>query len=588
MVRQQICRFLFLTAFCIYPNCDALALQRHQQSVALYENKLSTDSPKAEAGKSGDVLFVEDLRPSAIIGNQFPLNTTENYAKSVSSALLTTRLTNHFVQFGNVRKLSVLGVEDYHQCRQKRRRRPYAFVTFEEKESATLAIRDHEECKATSSRDGGTANQALFRRISYSSVPDTWRRKPVKPQDKIGDLSASIIDGFQSGTLKADIVLQVNKSHLHRVMDYVNKGLSMAHVATVTGYVEKTCSRTTSLIFIKIDSEKASVSSFVEESLAQDPFIYKGLNKVYAIDDSSMCLSEQEVCLEACGLLRELQLQNGSAPISVKVQTFPPQIQSQIVETMEHHQRQEDPSNRFEMAPSKHSHLLSVVRIDRIEGESMFLWSLKPTWDANIEDIQSSSLLGDTDVVSRAYFKLKEAIERSQSTVKKFQTMHHELKGSDEKSMVAIDCGAAPGGWTKYLALDFGCTTTYSVDPGRLDPTVEKLEGVVHVPLKALEAIEDFSKQGNICADIWVSDMCLHDMNGQIDIFKQAIEAGVVRRSALFCLTLKCTTGFSKGSYDKQVELASQNLEGIASDITTLHLFSNRKGERTIVGLVGN
>jgi 23S rRNA C2498 (ribose-2'-O)-methylase RlmM len=99
--------------------------------------------------------------------------------------------------------------------------------------------------------------------------------------------------------------------------------------------------------------------------------------------------------------------------------------------------------------------------------------------------------------------------------------------------LTAIDCGASPGGWTKFLSLDFDCETVYSVDPGQLDPSVAKLPGVVHLPIKAETAIQQFAEQG-VRLDIWVSDMCLHDMNQQIDSLKDAIGAGIVRKNALF------------------------------------------------------
>jgi 23S rRNA C2498 (ribose-2'-O)-methylase RlmM len=48
--------------------------------------------------------------------------------------------------------------------------------------------------------------------------------------------------------------------------------------------------------------------------------------------------------------------------------------------------------------------------------------------------------------VCRAFYKLQEAVQ---------------IAGVDErfvfKGAMAIDAGAAPGGWTKYLALDRGC-----------------------------------------------------------------------------------------------------------------------------------
>ncbi|CAN0568477.1 unnamed protein product, partial [Ectocarpus sp. 12 AP-2014] len=48
-----------------------------------------------------------------------------------------------------------------------------------------------------------------------------------------------------------------------------------------------------------------------------------------------------------------------------------------------------------------------------------------------------------------------------------------------------IDIGAAPGGWTSFLASK--CRRVLSVDPAELDPAVLALPNVVHVQ-KPIEA----------------------------------------------------------------------------------------------------
>ena len=87
-----------------------------------------------------------------------------------------------------------------------------------------------------------------------------------------------------------------------------------------------------------------------------------------------------------------------------------------------------------------------------------------------------------------------------------------------------------------------------------------------------------------VAIDVWVSDMCLHAMSDQVDWLLKARDAGILSPMAMFVLTLKCNIGHSAAAYDKQVEKEVERLDGIASDIETLHLFSNRSGERTIIG----
>ena len=177
--------------------------------------------------------------------------------------------------------------------------------------------------------------------------------------------------------------------------------------------------------------------------------------------------------------------------------------------------------------------------------------------------------------VSRAYYKLQEALTRYNGGA---FSVGDRLTGS-----VALDCGAAPGGWSKYLIDEMKCSKVFSVDPGALDSTVEALEGVEHMRSTIENAIPMLAEK-KTTIDLWVSDMCLHAMSDQVDWLLKARDAGILSAKAMFVLTLKCNIGHSASAYDKQVEKEVARLEGIATDIQTLHLFSNRSGERTIIG----
>ena len=80
--------------------------------------------------------------------------------------------------------------------------------------------------------------------------------------------------------------------------------------------------------------------------------------------------------------------------------------------------------------------------------------------------------------------------------------------------------------------------------------------------------------------------MCLHDIEAQVDFLLLAKEEGIL--NAFFVLTLKCNTGFSKDYFDKQAEkvLESMNSRVKTNGTVMYHLFSNRSGERTIMGFL--
>lgn len=90
------------------------------------------------------------------------------------------------------------------------------------------------------------------------------------------------------------------------------------------------------------------------------------------------------------------------------------------------------------------------------------------------------------DRLNRAQYKLMEALER----------FDLKLEGK-----IALDIGAAPGGWSKLL-VDYGYKV-FAVDPAKLDESLEKNPNIVHIKKK----IEDVSFEKE------KFDIILNDMN---------------------------------------------------------------------------
>ena len=94
-------------------------------------------------------------------------------------------------------------------------------------------------------------------------------------------------------------------------------------------------------------------------------------------------------------------------------------------------------------------------------------------------------------------------------------------------------------------------------------------------------------KEKNTKIKVFVSDMCLHEMADQLEFLLLAKDVGILEENAFFTLTLKCNSGFSKASFDRQVEKVLETLASKAETrmVSTYHLFSNRSGERTVLGV---
>eukprot|EP00536_Pseudo-nitzschia_multiseries_P012969 jgi/Psemu1/327037/estExt_fgenesh1_pg.C_5270002 len=84
--------------------------------------------------------------------------------------------------------------------------------------------------------------------------------------------------------------------------------------------------------------------------------------------------------------------------------------------------------------------------------------------------------------------------------------------------------------------------------------------------------------------DVWVSDMCVKDVRGQIDALLAARDACVVGPGTFFVLTLKCVVGYSAKAFEYQTNEQVARLSGISRDVQVVHLFSNRSSERTVIG----
>jgi 23S rRNA U2552 (ribose-2'-O)-methylase RlmE/FtsJ len=214
---------------------------------------------------------------------------------------------------------------------------------------------------------------------------------------------------------------------------------------------------------------------------------------------------------------------------------------------------------------------------------------------ANNDDKDDEKDNEDEDDICRAYWKLQEAWERYKYELP--QAGGTSISSSGMRMLTALDCGAAPGGWTQYLAQHVHCSKIYSIDPGELSPVVLALPQVEHLTMtiqKALPYLQEKNNSSttsttgakNSMIDIYVSDMCVKDMEQQVDHLLQAATLGVVTSGCFFVLTLKCISGHSKKTFDllvaKQVQRLLPHVDPLK--LQTVHLFNNRMSERTVLG----
>ena len=496
-------------------------------------------------------------------------------------------LRDSFGEFGPVVDVTLHGLwkrsvdDDDDEASQKKRSKvkPYAFVTFADASAAAGALSVRGEDADTME---GTAGLPP---ISGCVVKPAISRKPRPKSNKRKARAEERQELVQYLSKEANVVLQCPKSPLTRLVDYMQAFDNNVEMLSDLDPGR----RAVTLLFIK-----AKDPADLADKLLSVPYAAIAVNKLYILDgdvinDGKIDEDVTQLSLKKLARLRKCTDEN----MVVRIQAFPPKIRSQLIASMDSKWDEDDLAG-VDINPTGFTHTLSVVQIDtpkeyvsedaKNNGGIVHLLGLTPALPTDAITTHDRSRFHENlngeggnkdESVSRAYYKLQEALTRYKGGG---YSVANKLTGS-----VALDCGAAPGGWTKYLIDEIKCSKVFSVDPGTLDPAVEGLEGVEHMRSTIENAIPLLAEKG-AAIDLWVSDMCLHSMSDQVDWLLKARNAGILSPTAMFVLTLKCNIGHSTSAYDKQVEKEVARLDGIASDIETLHLFSNRSGERTIIG----
>lgn len=422
---------------------------------------------------------------------------------------------------------------------------PYAFVTFRNDLDAERSINNAD-------------NEPLYYSdikpaLASASNPRTKsaiRKQRSQQQDETNERLAR----------ESTVILQVQKSHLERISDFLISKSSYLDVEVVD-WVE-TNSKSVALMGVK---GTPSLVDNLQTLLRSLDFPLLGLNKVYVLQpELAVVGGDLTDCWAAC---EDLLQKTNDDDATYRLNVFPPKMLSDVLG----HLPDSDDEITRKISPTTYSHELSILKLKPSGSNKEFFLI------GSYKALQySSANQGSLDDVSRAYHKLQEAFSRYD-----FNRVGNTV--SQKKIATALDCGAAPGGWTKYLDEAFQCQTIYSIDPGDLSPSIAAKPNVVHLQMKIEEVFEKYAQRLGFI-DIWVSDMCLHQMSSQIDTFLEARERGIVGSGTFFILTLKCNVGRSRKFFDAQAAEQAARLKDVTRNLQTLHLFANRSGERTLIG----
>eukprot|EP00533_Pseudo-nitzschia_delicatissima_P010234 CAMPEP_0116087154 /NCGR_PEP_ID=MMETSP0327-20121206/5220_1 /TAXON_ID=44447 /ORGANISM="Pseudo-nitzschia delicatissima, Strain B596" /LENGTH=610 /DNA_ID=CAMNT_0003578219 /DNA_START=367 /DNA_END=2199 /DNA_ORIENTATION=+ len=558
------------------------------------------------------------------------------------------KLEEIFSKFGSVLEIYLSGKEDPGKINDKDQDRPpFAFIAMETAQEAQAAL------------DGidSQQKQLLFRDVAPAHVHKSKKNK----QNKNERLRSQRIKEYRDRSAAistANVICQVHSSHLDRLQEFA---LSKNGVSLVSSFSAQKGTSLLFLKVEGSPADESDYDHLerFSRSLWDTWFVAPNLNRITLLNESKMVANDKVNSHRVEGNIRKGVVpaifrslsEVESDKISLRLAIFPPKLQRALLEGLEeYNQARKDDENDccknmdIQFSPGNPTHSISIVQVHpgvvvtskskgdnekslyslgRLEevlqtrkrslsedsnttGDNKYRFQQQRTsqvpqlaHNSNLKAISitttpqdgNDSVTEDDKSISRAYWKLQEAWERY-----KYETPSLERLGKD--TMWALDCGAAPGGWTKFLFRPGVVDRIYAVDPGKLanevahgldeankseSPIVRHVDKTIQKALPGLAAELREEKSGKFL-DIWVSDMCVKDMNGQIDCFLQARDEGVVGPGTFFVLTLKCILGYSATAFDQQTEEQVKRLESISRDIHVVHLFSNRSSERTVIG----
>lgn len=212
----------------------------------------------------------------------------------------------------------------------------------------------------------------------------------------------------------------------------------------------------------------------------------------------------------------------------------------------------------WSLHPSSHTHTLFVVTI----SPSCYAFGLRPEQETFKTPYEAPARVPGQ--LSKAAGKLAEALVAS---------------GFRPRTGIALDVGAAPGGWTAQLAKRMNLVI--AIDPAELHPDVQLLSNVIHIRKKTQDSMAEISA----ALDTSYADLLVCDANKHpLDVMKMLHPLfPMLRPGALFVLTLKFR---GKGREKLGTENAMRSILGPGfGSVKLLHLFANTQWERMLVAV---
>lgn len=145
---------------------------------------------------------------------------------------------------------------------------------------------------------------------------------------------------------------------------------------------------------------------------------------------------------------------------------------------------------------------------------------------------------------------------------------------------VALDVGAAPGGWSWCLTEVFGMRQAFAIDPGML-VLPHASSRIEHLAMLDHEALPILRERG-VQVDLYCCDANVFPSKA-LDIFCAFRDSGMVREGARVVVTLKNMCK-NKAEWSETLSEQLARFKSACPDGRQVHLLANTKFETTIIG----
>ncbi|ETO29733.1 hypothetical protein RFI_07384, partial [Reticulomyxa filosa] len=195
-----------------------------------------------------------------------------------------------------------------------------------------------------------------------------------------------------------------------------------------------------------------------------DPILCKYLHQTYFVDHIACKLENMlnHPCITECAKTDKI----------LRIVSSPKKLITTIGQSL---------SEDIQLHPSKFTHVLFVVKA---YGRYYFAVRDKSDYFNTVAtEVKSRLSQEQKESCSRAFYKLKEVFLRKKLDIFDRYLFHMDVTNADtppkSPSFTALDIGASPGGWTKFL-LSVGASHVVSIDPGALELSAEDTLKITH------------------------------------------------------------------------------------------------------------